>query len=232
MKKILLLCFGLVIMGNGKGLLAQNTKTITLHFAPIINNTSLTLGQDYPIASEKNPITFTGFKCYVSHFAFCKEQQVVYLEPTEAYLLDYSDARSLTRTIVLPSAIEFDEIKFYLGIDDKTNDIGISGGDLDPTKGMYWTWQTGYINMKLEGNCKSIPLADHTFQFHLGGFIAPFSSFQTITLKTPYKSDCTVAIELNAFISKINLAETHTIMSPGEQAVTLSKYAATMFHLL
>lgn len=232
MKKILLLCFGFVIMGNGKGLLAQNTKTITLHFAPSFNSTPLTLGQDYRIGSEKNPITFTGFKCYVSHFEFFKERQLVYLEPTEAYLLDYSDLPSLTRKIVLPSTVEFDEIKFYLGIDDKTNDKGISGGDLDPTKGMYWTWQTGYINMKLEGNCKSIPLADHAFQFHLGGFIAPFSSFQTITLKTPYKSDCTVAVELNAFITKINLAETHSIMSPGEQAVVLSQYAATMFHLL
>jgi hypothetical protein len=59
----------------------------------------------------------------------------------------------------------------------------------------------------------------------------PYASFQPIRLDNATSSELTISIELNDFIKKIKLAETHGIMSPGEATVLLSTYAATMFHL-
>jgi hypothetical protein len=209
---------------------AQNSNVITLHFVPLMNHEPLELGKRYKIDSENSPLTINLFKCYVSHIAFYNEEELVYRATDEAFLLDGSEKNSLTRTITLPGDINYTELRFYFGIDDKTNDKGISGGDLDPMKGMYWTWQTGYINMKMEGNCLASGSTDHTFQFHLGGFISPFASFQPIFIKTENKRELNISIELADFIKKIKLADTHTVMSPSQQSVLLSKYAASMFY--
>ncbi len=225
----LFLLFG--ILSTAQLLVAQKTKTIALHFVPVYDSTTLELGKKYPSTTEQNWLTFTQFKCYVSHFELYKNRQLVFIDTAEAYLLDSDAPTSLTREIAVPTTIDFDAIRFYFGVDDKTNEKGISGGDLDPGKGMYWTWQTGYINMKLEGNCATVPTADHGFQFHLGGFMEPYASFQPIYLQTQNTTDISISIELNDFIKKIKLAETHAIMSPGEPTVLLSKDAASMFHL-
>ena len=65
----------------------------------------------------------------------------------------------------IPSNIPFSKLKFQLGIDSLTNVSGAMGGDLDPTKGMYWTWQSGYINMKIEGKSNSCKTRKNQFQF-------------------------------------------------------------------
>lgn len=211
---------------------AQSSSTITLHFVPLMNHSPLELGKKYILDTESSPVTISLFKCYVSHIAFYNNEQLVYDAPNEAFLLDSSEKESLIRTITLPREINYTELRFYWGINDKTNDKGISGGDLDPTKGMYWTWQTGYINMKLEGNCLESGATDHTFQFHLGGFLAPYASFQPVSITTENKKELSISINLADFLTKFKLANTHTVMSPSEQSVLLSKYAASMFHCL
>lgn len=45
--------------------------------------------------------------------------------------LDSSNTESLKRKISLPKNIDFDELRFYLGIDDRTNDAGIYSGHFD-----------------------------------------------------------------------------------------------------
>jgi len=146
-------------------------------------------------------------------------------------LLDSSKPESLKRKITIPENTTFDEIRCYLGVDDVTNNDGIGSGDLDPMKGMYWTWQTGYINMKLEGFCKNSNTNDHGFQFHLGGFLEPYVAFQPIVLKNITTENILIFIELNAFFETISLKESNTVMSPSETTVALSKKAALMFHL-
>lgn len=231
MQKIVVFFLLYLVLGTSQTLVSQNMQTVALHFVPVFDGAPLELNTKYPCVTEQNLVTITKFKCYVSHFSFYKNKQVVFSDTTEAYLLDSEAPNSLQRKIKLPTKTEFDEISFFFGIDGKTNEQGISGGDLDPSNGMYWTWQTGYINMKLEGSCATIPTADHGFQFHLGGFIPPDVSFQPIRLETTTSSEILIAIELNEFIKKIKLAEIHGIMSPGELATRLSENAATMFQI-
>jgi len=231
MRKIVGLFLLWGVLSTGQSMVPQMTQTITLQFDPVFEGVPLELNKKYPCVTEQKLITITKFKCYVSHFSFYKNKQLVVNDSTAGYLIDLENPNSLLRKVKLPLSTAFDEIRFFFGIDDKTNEGGISGGDLDPVNGMYWTWQTGYINMKLEGTCATVPTRDHGFQFHLGGFLPPNVSFIPIQLKTKTSSDITITIELNEFIKEIKLAETHEIMLPGETAARLSKNASAMFQI-
>ena len=210
---------------------AQNTHEVTLHFVPLFEKQSVTLEKKYASRFQEAAISFTVFKCYVSHFEFYANHRLTYSAADTAFLLDASKPESLSPKLSIPNHCLFDEVRFYFGIDDTTNHLGIGSGDLDPMKGMYWTWQTGYINMKLEGYCNNSSTSDHGFQFHLGGFTAPYVSFQPVTLKTFATDSLNIIIDLSRFMEAITLKDTNTVMSPGESSVVLSKNAATMFRL-
>ena len=80
-------------------------------------------------------------------------------------------------------------------------------GDLDPLKGMYWAWSSGFINFKLEGSCLNCG-SEKEFTYHIGGFIAPYQSFQTASIPLNQKiHDFDIAIGLqvnvgNLFVDK------------------------------
>ena len=86
---------------------------------------------------------------FTSQNPFVYKNDSLIKTPTKRYhLVDLNNPESL----VLQTQTEnFDKIQFNLGIDKQTNLDGVKGGDLDPLKGMYWTWNTGYINIKIEG---------------------------------------------------------------------------------
>ena len=59
-------------------------------------------------------------------------------------------------------------MKFYLGIDSSHNHTGAQTGALDPSNGMIWDWNTGYLFFKHEGKFIST-LGDTTqLSYHLG----------------------------------------------------------------
>jgi hypothetical protein len=105
------------------------------------------------------------------------------------------------------------------------------GGDLDPTKGMYWTWQSGYINLKLEGKSKQVPGGNNVFQFHLGGYAAPFATAQEVRLETTNDDIVTIQADVQRLLEGINLGQQNSIMMPGKEAVILSQKAAAMFNI-
>lgn len=127
--------------------------------------------------------------------------------------------------------VQYDQIRFNLGIDSITNTVGLLGGDLDPVKGMYGTWQSGYINIKIEGSSLKCKTRKNEFQFHLGGYLATYNPLQEITLAVQSEKNITVNIDLSRFFEAIDLSRQNHIMSPGKEAMTLSEAAAKMFFI-
>lgn len=207
------------------GVFAQSGKLVRLGFYPFYGPEPLQLGKSYYSETQKDYLTFSTFKLYVSNLRFYNNGQEVYKAPSSFYLIDANDPQSLDPTVTVPEGLVWDELRFYLGIDDTTNNEGIGGGDLDPAKGMYWAWQTGYINMKLEGTMKS----GKEFQFHLGGFLE-HKSFQEISLKSA-SDTVSIRIDIAKFVESFSFNETSMIMSPSEKAVQLSQKAAQMFFI-
>lgn len=67
----------------------------------------------------------------------------------------------------LPSGT-YTSLKINLGIDSNRNHQGAQDGDLDPIYGMIWTWNTGYIFYKHEGNYIKSDSTVDGLQLHLG----------------------------------------------------------------
>jgi hypothetical protein len=131
----------------------------------------------------------------------------------------------------VPDNIKFNTLKFNLGIDSITNNAGAMGGDLDPTNGMYWTWQSGYINFKLEGVSSKCPSRNHEFQFHLGGYAFPDNALRQIEINTNENDNVNIVLDIKKFIEEVNISEHEHVMSPGKKAMDYSSLASECFQL-
>ena len=103
------------------------------------------------------------------------------------------------------------------------------GGDLDPTKGMYWAWNSGYINFKLEGTSPLCQTRNNEFSFHLGGYSQPYPSFQTIKLPIKKSKELTVVVNFADFFDQVNLTKQNKVMSPGKLSQDLSIQLTKLF---
>ncbi len=69
---------------------------------------------------------------------------------------------------------------FLLGVDSLHNVSGAQTDALDPAKDMFWTWNTGYVMAKLEGNSPSSALVNNKYEFHVGGFSGKYNVLKKI----------------------------------------------------
>ena len=108
---------------------------------------------------------------------------------------------------------------FQLGVDSVTHykEIGCCG--IAPDNDMYWTWQSGYIGFKLEGQ----DVENNKWQYHLGGFQWPNRSDQRIELGPSFKMTNKWNIELHLtkeLFVEMNRSP-YKVMSPGRQSTAL-----------
>lgn len=173
-------------------------------------------------------IAFDGVRFYISDIALYLGDKRVYTEKDSYHLVDVSD--EVTTHFRVSAAQHFDKIVFHLGIDSATSTSGALGGDLDPGKGMFWTWQSGYINCKIEGRSNRCPTRHHDFSLHLGGYSGADLAIQEIALPVS-PGDIVINLPLDKFLEAIDLRQQHTVMSPGPGAVALSKTLAALFEV-
>ena len=109
------------------------------------------------------------------------------------------------------------------------NVSGALGGDLDPSNGMYWAWQSGYINFKIEGKYKSLNGKEKPFQYHLGGYLYPYLNIQTVFLNVQTSKSINIKLDIEKILLDVNIASQKNIMSPCKEAVILSKKVSNGF---
>lgn len=204
----------------GTKLMGQNSHELMVKINPLINKSKLILEKE-----STDFKTITNLKFYLTSFSLSKNGETVWSEKDSYHLIDASNPSSL-KIKLNPDNLDFDEIHFLLGTDSLTNVAGVMGGDLDPTKGMYWAWNSGYINFKLEGKSNGTP-----FKFHLGGYAPPYQSVQTITLKVVQSNVFIINFNVANFINQLDLTQQNKLMSPGKDAQRLSKLAASLFYI-
>ena len=103
------------------------------------------------------------------------------------------------------------------------------GSDLDPMNGMYWTWQSGYINVKLEGKSNRCQTRNHIFQYHIGGYTLPFYPIQHLGFKLNQKKDIKFRIDIEKIMDNIDISKLNEIMSPRKEAVEISKIISNSY---
>lgn len=210
---------------------SQQDTSVSIVFQPKYGNLALADSVWYRL-NGGDSVQIETLKFYISGIQFLYSDSVVWREANSYHLIDYADKKSLRVLCAMPSNVRYTAITMNLGIDSTTNVGGVFGGDLDPTRGMYWTWQSGYINFKVEGKSNRCATRNREFQFHIGGYQYPYNSLQSIELNVVQDKQIKIVMEIDKLFAAIDIVQHNHIMSPSMKAVTFSRKAAEIFRIL
>lgn len=208
---------------------SAQTSSYTLRLEPVLNGQPIVLNTRYQIGADS--ISISKLKFYISDIALNNEQTFVCAFNQKHHLVDIEDHQSMILTDTCPKGLKINRLCCTIGIDSLTNVSGVFGADLDPTNGMYWTWQSGYINVKLEGISSQSTSQNHTFQFHLGGYQQPYVSAQQLEFPIHGDNEIVILVELDKYFSDSRIKESDHVMSPGARAMHLSQLFARCFKI-
>jgi len=201
----------------------------TIQLEAIYQNETIELGKVYYSNDKKDSFQIEILKFYLSDFSLWNDEVLVFKSPQLPVLIDLEKPESKILPIESPNRLTFNVLKFNLGIDSLTNVSGAFGGDLDPTNGMYWTWQSGYINFKLEGTSSISPARKNVFQYHLGGYQVPYYGLREIKLPVSNLETIHIILNLSSFFEYVASKEIYQVMSPNQKAMYVADEIAKLF---
>jgi endonuclease/exonuclease/phosphatase family metal-dependent hydrolase len=177
-------------------------------------------------------------KCYVGNMEFLDANKQVLGKDSIPYrLLNFSDPASMRFSIPFVGGYAC-YVRLTLGVDSITNAAGVHCCALDPANGMYWSWQSGYIQFKLEGKEKG----GNALNLHLGGFSNAHMS--SITTEIPIlrivtggpiqppnrrSQDVTIHLNLNSFLELVHANKEYSLMSPNDHVHEYMRALGTSF---
>lgn len=180
------------------------------------------------ILYNSDTITITNLKLYISNIRLLKKGEEIWKDVEIAHLIDLK--KNIGFDLNRSSEIVYDEIRFDIGIDSLTNVSGAFSGALDPTKGMYWSWQSGYINFKLEGYKNNNSIKSNLFKYHIGGYMPPFNPIQSFSFKTRNKQ-IDITFDMKLFLSELDLENQKNIMRPCKESVELANLISKVIYI-
>lgn len=207
-----------------------------LHLHHVVGNEELELnGKQYSNANG-DVFTVSKFNYFISNIVFHTDSGTVYAEPESYYLIEEEKAASKMVTVDNIPAGRYVSVSFIIGVDSLRNVSGAQTGALDPASGMFWSWNTGYIMAKMEGESVGTAL-----RFHIGGFSGTENVLKTVTLPFTQPlvvSNNTLHFHLLADLGKwfsgthlIDFSTLNGVHMAGADAVKIADNYAGMFLL-
>lgn len=202
----------------------------TITFKPFYENSPMKLNTLY-LNKAGDSLYIEGFKFYTSNYSVKVKGKWKALKSTY-FLFNAEDSLSGKIDLKLPASGEIDSIRFLIGVDSLACVSGAMSGALDPIHGMFWTWNTGYINAKLEGHSNSCKTVHHAFEFHVGGYMQPYNTLREVKLAVTSRSKTSIKVQADKFMNgkeTISLRKLNSVVTPGKEAVMISHNYADMF---
>jgi hypothetical protein len=174
----------------------------------------------------------TVFRFYISDVILHNSTGKSYKEKFSYHLIDIDEENSQLITIDSIPLNSIESIHYAIGTDSMINVSGALDGDLDPIKGMYWAWNSGYINFKLEG-LKFIDGEQHPFEFHIGGYSGENATvrYRKHDIDQGKKVEINIDVKLNDFMQQIDLKKNASLLIPGKEAAELANIYKHIFTL-
>ena len=212
------------------------SSSITLEFDNIVGSANLELGTStMPYSNSKGEAyKLTRLTYYVSNIKLKRADGTVFTDPVKSdgsagyYLVDENDAESQEITVENVPSGDYTEVTFTIGVDATQVNHAAQTGALDPAKGLFWSWDAGYIFIALEGVSPVSTEPENVFQYYVGGYKEDAASNQVNNIKT-------ITLSFNGNPAPIRPAhepEVHLLFDvnkflngPGEQ-VTFSSNAS------
>ena len=213
-----------------------HADTLHLEFSNRVNNEIMELGKIYTNAFDE-PFTIRAFKYYISNIQLVNSNEQVVYNSNEVFLINEAEEASKRIHLATP-AVTFSKIRFLLGVDSICNTSGVQTGNLDPAKGMFWVWNTGFIMAKMEGNSPAAKTPGHLFTYDIGGYKQGENAARMIELTIPQQTiaPAKFLILANAAAWFKSTTEIHIASDPlchaaGALAMKLADNYSTMFSI-
>lgn len=226
---------------SDESLLAAPAGQVSLSFSHFVRNDQLVFGTNYT-TDQGEDYTVNTFKYYIHDIRFVNAAG----EPVEVnndyYLVDHESDASKKLIYTVPAGT-YDRLLFTLGVDSARNMSGAQTGALDPLNGMFWSWASGYVMAKLEGNSPASSMSGNAFTYHIGGYKVPYIAYREISL--PISPSMTVAkdtgisislkTDINTWFSRVHpilIANEPATHSPGQLANNIADNYEGMFSVI
>ncbi|WP_419802837.1 MbnP family protein [Mucilaginibacter sp.] len=166
---------------------ATKKGSVAIHFKNMVDNKDLKLTDSIELYKNKNGDAFrlTTFKYYISNINLIKKDGGKTAIPDSYFLVNAADSATLDQQISGIPEGKYTGISFTIGVDSVRNFAGAQTGALDPAKGMFWSWNSGYIFLKLEGESPRSTAKKNRLTFHIGGAKNPDNTIRTFAQKFP-----------------------------------------------
>lgn len=203
----------------------KESDSLTLSINLKWKNQPLEINTKY-ISKNNDTLQISQLKFYLSDIQILFEDEFLFKE-IKHHLINMEELHSMNIPITKKHK-KIKTISFSVGVDSLASVSGALSGDLDPSNGMYWAWQSGYINMKIEGISSSCKTRKNAFHFHIGGYSEPNYALRKVTLY-PTSENLELEMDLAKLFDNLLLSETNSIMIPGKEAMEIADLSAQIF---
>lgn len=217
------------------------TGNLNLAFEGMVGSVPLVFTTQTYTNQAGNTYNITMAKYYISNIKLTKTDNSVFAIANSYHLVDLSDSlKSLVKLSGVPYG-NYKAIEFMIGVDSTRNVSGAQTGALDPSLGMFWTWSSGYIMVKIEGTSPQSTATSNKIAFHIGGFSGVNNVLKTVspsfgTETANVSSTVTPVVHLTSNLEEcfasptvVNFSMLNTVMMPGANAKNIANNYMDMF---
>ncbi|REJ81730.1 MAG: hypothetical protein DWQ33_09550 [Bacteroidetes bacterium] len=140
---------------------------LTIFFRNLAGGQEIQFGQRLYTNAAGNNYQVDMLKYYVTNVVLIKDDSSEFKFNNYDLINAKVDSTCRIYGNVVPNGT-YNRIRFYLGVDPVRNHTGAQDGDLDPVHGMIWTWNTGYIFFKHEGDFMDSTGSIEPLLYHYG----------------------------------------------------------------
>jgi hypothetical protein len=226
-----------------------------IQFDNVVGDQPLQLDRRQYVTAAGDSFTVSQLQYFISNISLERANGKSFVvNQDDSYFLVQEQEPGTRRIKVNVPPADYRQLSFILGVDSLRNTMHVSRrtGVLDPSSsmdnGMYWSWNSGYIFFKMEGDSPAAPVdpaGNQKFRFHVGGFggykAKTFNNIKTITLDLrkagvvrPRKNnDATIFIKADLLKvfggdSTVKIAEHPSVMF-SQYSVNIANNYAKMF---
>ncbi len=203
-----------------KGITYTSTGSLTISLNHLFGANALQLSPVKYVTSASDTIVVTELQYYIANVELTTKQGTK-VQLGNANLVKFVPPAASSFTINDVPAGTYTGISYLIGVDSTRNSTGTNQGDLDPNYGMYWSWNTGYVFVRLKGRFSA---SETGYSFDIGGTSNIMSASHSLTAYE--KSGTSAIVTLNMDIAKVfntpsvydlkvDATDIHSITSPS-----------------
>lgn len=212
---------------------------LVVEFDNIVGNQNLQLNTGVYTNASGEQFKISMLNYFISNIVLTNEDGTTYVVPKDSsyFLIKEENPTQEIELSNIPAG-NYTGISFVLGIDSLKNTapVGERTGCLDPAgdgAGMYWTWNSGYIFLKMEGPADVATSGDKKFRYHIGGF----GGYSSATINNIKKISLPFAAGTRAEVRKEKahgpqihlLADAAKVMN-GPTNISIATHTTVMFN--